>query len=55
MREISVPNLDPEQKTRLENVIRLRLREVRDTVDTRDALLKRRVEGGVELSDQMAV
>ncbi|KKU49184.1 hypothetical protein A3H10_01325 [Candidatus Uhrbacteria bacterium RIFCSPLOWO2_12_FULL_46_10] len=54
MREISVPNLDPEQKTRLENVIRLRLREVRDTVDTRDALLKRRVEGGVELSDQMA-
>lgn len=52
MREISVPNLDLGQKERLENVIRLRLREVRDTVDTRDVLLKKRAEGGVELSDQ---
>ena len=54
LREITVANFDADLRARLENIIRLRLREVRDTVDTRDALLRKKVDGGLELPPQTA-
>lgn len=54
IREISVVNYDADLRMRLENIIRLRLREVRDTVDTREALLRKKVDGGLELPSQTA-
>lgn len=54
IREISVANYDADLRMRLENIIRLRLREVRDTVDTRDALLRKKIDGGLELPAQTA-
>ena len=53
-REINVANFDADLRARLENIIRLRLREVRDTVDTRETLLRKKINAGLELSDQIA-
>src|SRR3989338_1113300 len=54
LREITVANFDADLRARLENIIRLRLREVRDTVDTRETLLRKKINAGLELSDQIA-
>ena len=54
MREISVSNMDVSLRGRLENAISSRLREVRDTVDTRDMFLKKLDAGGLEMTDDIA-
>lgn len=50
---LAIP-LPDDIQPRLENAIRLRLKEVRDTVDTREALRRDVQDGGVGLSDDLA-
>jgi hypothetical protein len=48
---LKLTNLAPELQPRLANTIRLRLKDVRDTVDTRETLRRSATEGGVGLSE----
>ena len=54
MDNLKFPSMAPELQPRLENAVRLRLKDIRDTVDTRDALRRSPEEGGVGLSDESA-
>lgn len=51
---LSLPELSVRQEGRLVSAIRLRLHDVRDAVDTRQALVRSEAAGGVELPSTMA-
>lgn len=54
IRDLHLNNLSVDLKPRLENAIKLRLKDIRDTVDTREVLRKSVEEGGVGLTDDVS-